>query len=225
MTRLIFFLTSLVLILSFGSSCRNTAAETLLPDVTQQSTLATRAIDGTIHPGEWSDADTYKISNGSDLYLLRKDQTLYLAVIASTPGTLGANIFLSRDDQVTIMHISAALGTAKYKWNGEVWSLIRNFDWQHRRVGNGELALAEREAYLEKEGWTAPNARTGTANHLEMQIQLSEEQVWIAVSLIRSSSNLRIVWPTELGDDTGTAFSDGLPDTLSVELESWFLIP
>ena len=123
------------------------------------------------------------------------------------------------------MHISAALGTAEYNWDGEKWSLIRNFDWQHRTLGNGDLALAEREAYYKEEGWSAPNARTGTANNLEMQLKLASGKQRLAVSLIRSSSNIRTVWPADLGDDTETPFSDGLPINLSVEPDKWYLIP
>jgi len=217
-------LPGLILILLF-SSCGTPTIETPVYEEVLEDTPAPLVIDGTISPGEWSEAETFEFSDGSELYLLRKDQTLYLAVIGSAPGTLGANIFLFQDDQVQIMHISAALGTAEYERDGISWSQIRVFDWQHRTIGNGELALAERQAYLELEGWSAPNARTGTANHLEMQLQLESGGQRIAVSLIQSSSNIRIVWPADLGDDTETPFSDGLPPSLSVIPDNWYLIP
>ena len=223
-TYKLILLPSMILIL-LVSSCGTPDLETPVYEEVLEKTPTLLVIDGTISPGEWSEAETYEFSSGSDLYLLRKDQTLYLAVIGSTPGILGANIFLYQDGQVQIMHISAALGTAEYERDEDNWSLIRNFDWQHRSVGNGELALAEREAYFETEGWSAPNARTGTANHLEMQLHLESEEQRIVISLIQSYSDIRIVWPTDLEDDTGTPFSDGLPTSLSVMPDNWYSIP
>ena len=221
-----FWLIPLILI-GFMVSCRPTTITAPTPESTH--TLPPSAsfpiIDGTISDMEWSKAKMYTLQDGSDLYLFQDNGILYLAVIGSRPGTLGANIFLHQNNQVRVMHISAALGTAEYNWDGEKWSLIRNFDWQHRTLGNGDLALAEREAYYKEEGWSAPNARTGTANNLEMQLKLASGKQRLAVSLIRSSSNIRTVWPADLGDDTETPFSDGLPINLSVEPDKWYLIP
>jgi hypothetical protein len=148
---------------------------------------------------------------------------LYLAVKGSSPGILGANVYLFQEKIIRIMHISAALGTAEYIQEDGSWSLSRNFDWKHRLTGNGDAALTERENYFNEEGWAAPNARTGQANHLEMQI-LVQSGSKIAISLIDPGSNDRIVWPAGLDDDTGMVFSTGLPTEINLEPDGWHLI-
>ena len=220
-----YFASVLLLLLLLQSACTTRVDETSLPENALEPNPVPLVIDGTIKAGEWSNGDHFELTDGSDLYLLREGEDFYLAVKSSRSGTLGANIFLYQQDRIRILHISAALGTAEYEWDGENWYRVRDFNWKHRTVGNGETALAEREAYQAAEGWSAPNARTGTANHLEMQILIGLESSRIAVSLLRSGSNTKGVWPADLGDDTGAAFSDGLPTCLSLEPENWYLIP
>jgi hypothetical protein len=218
-----FLIIAFILVL-FASSCQSSEIVIPPPEASPTVTSSPITIDGTIFPGEWSQGSAFEFPDSSQLFLIKEAETLYLAVIGSRPGTLGGNIFLSREDKAQILHISAALGTAEYLRVGEGWSLERNFDWQNRTVGNGEAALEERKAYLEAEGWTAPNALTGVANHLEMQIEL-EPGTRIAVSLYRPGSQTMIVWPAGLEDDTGQVYSDGLPLTLFLETDKWFQIP
>jgi hypothetical protein len=182
-------------------------------------------IDGSIQPGEWDEAEHFTTSDGSDLYLLREGDLLYLAVDGSTTRTLGGNIFLAQGERVRIMHISAALGTAEYHQDGENWSIVRNFEWKHRLSNNSEAALAERQVYQDQEGWSAPNANTGTPDHLEMQIELGTKPNQMAISLFRSYSNTRLLWPDGISDDAGETFSDGLPASLDLDPNTWYLIP
>jgi len=214
----------LSLLISFIGSCSTPAVGTTIPETAPTDPPAPLTIDGTIHPGEWDQAEFHEMSDGSELYLLQEGDIIFLAVDGTRRDALGANIFLQKGDNVRIMHISAALGTADYEFDGESWSLIRNFDWKHRTVGNSEIALAERQAYQELESWSAPNVYTGTTNHLEMQLDLGEGAYQIAVSLLRSSTDLRFVWPDGVTDDTTKAFSDGLTETINLNPESWHQI-
>jgi hypothetical protein len=218
---LLIFLFSLALI---GSACEKPDASQLFPDFTPTPSPSPLIIDGIIYPREWSAAERYEIPGGGDLFLLREGEMLYLAVSGSRPGVLGANVYLDRGDQVWILHISAALGTAEYTRQGDSWSLVRDFDWQCRTVGNDQAALQERAAYFDAEGWSAPNARTGVSNQLEMQIQLQPD-TRLAISLLVPSAVVPFVWPQGLEDDTGKTFSSGLKPELDLQPESWFLLP
>lgn len=216
-----------LLLLILISGCRSIITETPLPEPTPENTPTPSPleIDGTIYPGEWNLAESNQLTDSSNLYLLQSGDILYLAVEGSTSHLLGGNIFLAQGDTVRILHISAALGTAEYIQDGESWSLVRNFEWKHRLANNSEVALAERQAYQDLEGWSAPNANTGTPNHLEMQIRLGKEPARLAISLFRSNSNNRLVWPDDINDDSGNTFSGGLPPSLYLEPENWYHIP
>lgn len=224
--RIHLFVMSLILLI-LTSGCRSVITETSLPEPTPENTPTPSplTIDGTIYSGEWDLAERYHLTDSSNLYLLQKGDSLYLAVEGSTSHMLGGNIFLAQGDMVNILHISAALGTAEYIHDGESWSLVRNFEWKHRTSNNSEAALAERQAYQDLEGWSAPNANTGTPNHLEMQILLGSEPAYLRLSLFRSNSNTRLVWPAENPDDSGKTFSNGLTSSLYLEPENWYHIP
>jgi len=212
-----------ILILFIGGCAETAEVMTPTPQTSPTVTPAPPDIDGTIDPGEWSRSDQFSISEDSDLYLLQEGRTLYLAVSRSRPGLLGANVFVNQGNIVRILHISAALGTAEYIREGDSWSLTRNFDWQHRTVGNSKAALEERAVYFDREGWSAPNAYTGTPNHLEMQIYL-EPETRIAIHLFQSDTTDPFVWPPGLEDDTGKVFSNGLTPQLFLEPDEWYLI-
>jgi hypothetical protein len=213
----------LLITLLLVSGCQPVETPAPTPQPTASATPSPLTIDGTILPGEWDQAEVYSIHGGSTLFLLKEGDLLYLAVSRGRSGVLGANVFLNRGDVVQILHISAALGTAEFIREGESWSLTRNFDWKHRTVGNSEASLAERSTYFEEEGWSAPNALTGTPNHLEMQIRL-EPETRLAISLLQSITTNPAVWPSGLEDDTGNTFSEGLLPDLKLEPEAWHLI-
>jgi hypothetical protein len=207
-----------------AAACGKPDIAALLPESSPTPSPSPLVIDGTINPGEWSAAESYEMTGGGDLFLLREGEMLYLAVSGSRPGVLGANVYVSRGDQVWILHISAALGTAEYTRQGESWSLVRNFYWQCRTVGNDQAAVDEREAYFEAEGWSAPNARTGVSNHLEMQLKIQPD-TRLAISLLVPSAVVPFVWPRGVEDDTGKTFSSGLKPEMDLQPESWFLLP
>ena len=213
-----------VLLVTLICACSPGTKDVQILEDTPPPMQPTPILDGIHSPDEWSPGEEFELSDGSTLYYFKVGDWLFLGIQGASPGALGGNIFLHQDNLVRILHISAALGTAEYIPEGESWSRIRDFDWKHRSTGNGEAALAERQAYLEVEGWTAPNAWTGTPQHLETQILL-QPGARIAVSLFNSDLPERVVWPVGLQDDTSTTFPDGLPEVLIFAPESWHLIP
>jgi len=147
---------------------------------------------------------------------------LYLGVRSVTPEMIGANVFIERGDEVWVLHTSAALGTAVYLPQNNIWQQTQAFDWKCRRTSTSPTAQAERAAYLEENQWLAANSRMGQPNELEYQIQLPDTPLRIAVTIFRSSNiDKRPYWPSTLNDDLILPSPGGLPTQLNFLLEQW----
>ena len=127
-------------------------------------------IDGTMSPGEWENAAVETFADGSALLLMCSGGYLYLGIQATMPGMIVGNVFVDRGDEVTILHSSAALGTALYQKGEASWQQTQGFVWRCRKTDDGEAAQAERDAFLKEEHWVASNSRMGSPNELEYQI-------------------------------------------------------
>ena len=111
---------------------------------------------------------------------------LYLGIRSATREAFATNIYVEDNDQVRILHASAALGTAIYQQGTDSWEQTRAFDWKCRGSSNSEAAVAARAAYLQDERWVAGISLMGTPNELEYQIELTSTLRRIAVSVARS---------------------------------------
>ena len=179
-------------------------------------------IDGTLSPGEWENATVETFADGSELFLMHADGYLYLGIRANTPGMIVGNIFVQRGDEISILHSSAALGTAIYQKGVDSWQQVQDFSWQCRDTSNSDTALAKRETFLQQEGWVATNSRIGIPNELEYQIKITDQNLRLAVNFIRASNtNQKIPWPPELSDDCVKPTPGGLPENLYFSLEQW----
>jgi hypothetical protein len=182
-------------------------------------------IDGTISPGEWDSAEVETFSDGSELFLMYKEGYLYLGIRANTPEMIVGNIFIDRGDEIAILHASAALGTAIYEKVMGSWQRTRDFVWRCRKTDDSETTQAERDAFLEEEYWVAANARMGTPNELEYQIEMTNENLRLAVTFIRASNpNMKIPWPNDLDDDCIKSTVGGMPTQLFFTPEKWATI-
>lgn len=154
--------------------------------------------------------------------LMQDSDYWYLGIRSVTPEMIGANVFVADGEQVRILHTSAALGTAVYQQNGDIWQQTQDFNWQCRDTGNSEAAQAKRAAYLQENGWLAANSRMGTPNELEYQIELTSDLECIAVSVFRSSTpNERAFWPPTLNDATIRPNPGGLQKEMNFSPEQW----
>ncbi len=180
------------------------------------------AIDGTLSPGEWDGAAAETFSDGSELFLMAGEGYLYLGIRANTPEMIVGNVFVARGDEIAILHSSAALGTALYEKGTGSWEQARGFTWRCRQTGDSPAAQAERNSFLQDEGWLAANARMGTPNELEYQIEAADETLRLAVNFLRASSpNLKIPWPRDLDDDCIKPTPGGLPAQLDFSPDRW----
>jgi hypothetical protein len=209
-----------------GKPAPGTAGHTASRPAEEAVLLAPRAaapvIDGRIEPGEWASAAMESFADGSELLLMSDDNTLYLAIRSATPEMIAANVFLNRGEQIEILHVSAALGTALYKKGALNWQQQKDFTWCCRQVTESEAAAAERVAFLADDHWLAVNSRVGTPNELEYQIELNEGTVHLAISILRSSSpEQKTPWPADLDDDTIKPTPGGLPAELDFRPAEW----
>lgn len=182
-------------------------------------------IDGTIGAEEWQGARRDFFADGSELFLLRFADDLYIGIRANTPGMIVGNIFIHSSDRITIHHASAALGTAVYQQEGDAWRLVKDFSWRCRRFDNGKEAQAEREAFWDEEHWIAANSRMGTPHELEYRIGVPDEPIHLAANFLRAADpTVKVPWPADFSDDTIKPTPGGLPQTLRFAPEKWALL-
>ncbi len=214
------------LILLFCSACNSKP----ILDTPEKNTLSVPysdapIIDGILEPNEWDAAHVETFADGNELLLTRDADYLYLAIRSATEEMIAANIYTAEDDRIIIRHASAALGTGIYQQNESTWLKAQDFHWQCRATNNSPTAQAEREHFLQSEGWLAANSRMGTPNELEYQIKITGETLPLAVSFMRSSApDERVYFPVTLTDDTIQPTPDGLPETRNFLPETWLLL-
>ncbi len=179
-------------------------------------------IDGTHSSGEWDAATVETFADGSELLRMQADGYLYVGIRAVDSGMIAANVFIQSGEEIIIMHSSAALGTAIYQKNADSWQQTQDFTWQCRSTSLGDAAQAERDEFLQQEGWVAANSRMGTPNELEYQIKIPDQDIRIAVVYIKATHPYEeIPWPPDLEDDTIMPTPGGLPETSNFSLEQW----
>jgi len=183
------------------------------------------ALDGTITSGEWSDATVENFADGSELFLMRDGEYLYLGIRAKEPGMIAGNVFIQRDDEIFILHSSAALGTAVYRHDEAVWQQTRDFAWRCRDTGNSEAAQAERAEFLQDEGWLAANGLMGTPNELEYKIKIPDQEFRLAVVYIKSTPPYeKVPWPASLDDDSIEPVQGEMPLEMRFSPEQWGIL-
>jgi hypothetical protein len=128
-------------------------------------------------------------------------------------------VYLLRGDQVSVLHSSAALGTAIFQHEGGAWKRIQNFSWRCRDIGFSEAAQAARLEFLQQEGWLAANARMGTPNELEYQIELTESISAMALNILQVLEPNP--FPAGLEDDCVQAFPGGIPEEMQFSIRDW----
>ena len=182
-------------------------------------------IDGEMQPDEWDAAITETFADSSQLFLMRDENYLYLAIRSATQEMIAANVYFAKDDTISIHHASAALGTGIYQKEADDWLKTQDFLWRCRATNNSDASIAERDAFLEDEGWLAANSRIGTPNELEYKFKIREENLLLAVVFMRTSEpDLRIYFPIDLADSTTQPTPDGLPETQLFSPDSWLML-
>jgi len=181
-------------------------------------------IDGVFAPGEWDDALEIDLPNGR-LLLMHAGGYLYLGIRSENLG-LGS-ICVVRDEQIAILHSSAALGTATYEKAGDTWHKSRDFIWTNRAVSNNQQALDERQQHLEREKWLASNGRTGNYDEMEYQIAMPADQIRLAVTYLLSPEYTATdFWPATVaaGCRDFEPLQTDAPETVKFAPETWMTV-
>ena len=179
-------------------------------------------INGTISPDEWEHAAIESFTDSSQFLLMQDGEFLYVGIRANDPGMIAANIFIQSGDEIFILHSSAALGTAIYQQGEDGWQQTQNFTWQCRSTSLGDAAQAERNAFLQQEGWVAANGRMGTPNELEYQIKIPEQDFRLAAVFIHSTPPYeKVPWPAALDDDCIRSTPGGFPMMMAFSTDRW----
>ena len=161
-------------------------------------------------------------SDGSQVSLLVGGNRLYLSIHDKPLDVIIGNVYINRDEAVSILHASAALGSAVYKKAGESWTITKDFSWSCRDYSNSEEAREEREAFLQQEGWIASIAGMGNIDGLEYQIDLTGASMPIAIAIHKESDpSVVFVWPAGTQDDSLDQFVSDFPASLSFSPEEW----
>jgi len=208
-----------------GGEVHEEDAERMTPTITVPSGNPP-ILDGSHSLGEWDGATVESFADGSQLFLMANGEFLYVGIRAKEPGTIAANVFIQSGDEITIMHSSAALGTAVYKRSDDTWQQVKDFTWRCRNTGNSEAAQAERTGFLHEEGWLAANGLMGTPNEMEYMIEIPEQDFRLAAVYIQATPPYeKTAWPVGLDD---VCFEPtpggGLPSTIVFMPEMWVRI-
>jgi hypothetical protein len=171
-------------------------------------------IDGVIGTEEWEEAVAVRMSDGATVHLMHADETLYVGVAGDAIGSI--NVVIAGEGKVSILHSSAALGSAEYSWNGSVWELVHGFDWCCRR-GSDPSA---REALFDEEGWEANIGYTGNEGEVEYAITIPWRDRSLAISSIRSDSD-KGFWPAGLSPEAQDQLVGVPPQEREYNPEEW----
>jgi len=182
-------------------------------------------LDGTIVDGEWDDALAIDLSVGARLYLKHADERLFLAVRGETMGIPSPLIL--RGEDIHVLHASAALGTAIYSLEDGQWIQTQAFRWHCRLTGFSSVAVAQREEFLENEGWLGTIGRLGARTHFELMIDLDEPFLQMLFLFMEATSSPVVLsWPLASEDATPylPLITGPIPDEIDVDLATWAIL-
>lgn len=175
-------------------------------------------IDGSFLPGEWDEALKISLDGEGTLMLSRYHGDLFLGLQSSAMSF--GSVCIVRDEQIVILHSSAALGTAIYELDASHWNLTQEFSWCCRSMSSD----SEKETLFKAEGWLASTGRMGAPNQMEYQIALDSDDLTLAVVFQEVAGNAAVHWwPEKLNDGCLDLVQAGtpLPESLSFSPDTW----
>lgn len=184
-------------------------------------------LDGVINKTEWAGAAEHALAHGAKLYLLRRDEILYVGIRGANPGW--AHIYLHWKDSVKVLHASAALGEQLYTQQGkDNWKLQKKFNWEVRDAMYDETLVQKQVAYFATNGWAANNNNTGDKVTLEYKIdlkRLGKSDISFA-ALYTADAKALSYYPSALNDHTllPDLVAGSAPDDLHFVPSTWFSI-
>ena len=182
-------------------------------------------IDGSLLPEEWESAIQSEMSGGGELLLMHDGGYLYIGVRAKPEPV--TSICIDQGEQVSILHSSAALGTAIYERGDAVWEMIQGFEWCCREITDSPRAQESRSEHLEQNNWLASNGRMGAPEDVEFKIYMPEGQLRLAVTSIGAPDYEEITWwPVEMEDDCRNPqiIRGSIPEQAQFSMDNWMML-
>jgi hypothetical protein len=180
---------------------------------------AVPALDGVLSEGEWDDALVLPLAADTSLHLKHAEGSLYVGVRAAPGAEVVGNVYIAYEETVEILHASHALGPATYRLEEGVWTLEQPFVWSCRSLGFSDSAVAEREAFLDENGWLATVLNLGVAEHMEYRISIEGEPMRMLFRFdVHRETQEVLTWPV----DTAVGIAPGpLPRQATFRPEEW----
>jgi hypothetical protein len=179
-------------------------------------------IDGVLSPEEWEAAIQFELDDEYHLFLMHAGGYLYIGVRGKPEPV--TSICLDQGKVVSILHSSAAIGTARYDLGQGYWDLVQDFEWCCRETDNSSKAQENLNRHLEEAGWTASNGLTGVQEEVEYQIVLPENPLRLVVNSI-GQPDYRAVhsWPDSLVDDCSrlSMITGPIPEEAQFSIGGW----
>ncbi|SNT05098.1 hypothetical protein SAMN05421640_2170 [Ekhidna lutea] len=154
-----------------------------------------KSLDGNISSEEAKGLEVLD-KNESNQLLIDPSSDSYLKITVKSEELYVASLCICNEqDEVTVLHASAALGQILYKKEGDQWSTNQKFDWQLREVDMKDATIAKRNQYLRDNGWVANTMNMGNAGETEFIIdrQAYGENLKIAIGLMTAKNPNNIV--------------------------------
>jgi hypothetical protein len=199
--------------------------ETLTDELTFIAPTGNAAIiDGRIMPDEWGEAARVKLAYG-ELLLMQDGDYLYVGISSDYLGLGSVCIYL--DEKISVLHSSAALGTATYAENDGSWQKTGDFVWSNRETSMSQSAQQARQRHLETNNWVASNGNMGERGEMEYQIAMTDGAVRLAVTYLMSPEYTTTdFWPETLAD--GCRYFEPLPgdapEIVNFAPETWMRV-
>lgn len=182
-------------------------------------------VDGVANPSEWVDALRLG-EDGVGLLVQQRDGVVEIALI--TAPILVASLCFERGDEVHILHSSSAVGSGTYRRAGDIWQLVRPFEWRLRGTDAGPAALEEQREHMERFGWVASTTVAGEPGETEFRISsrfLEDETMTFALGLLLEDDGPAVAgWPNGAEDDgctQRTTIAGPLSEHVTFEPGTW----
>jgi len=182
-------------------------------------------IDGVLSADEWEPAIQIDLDDESQLFLMHAGGYLFLGRRGKPEPV--TSICLDQMEQVSILHSSAAIGTAVYQLGEGVWELVREFEWCCRETTDSPQAQEALGIHLQDEGWVANNGRVGVLEEIEFQIAMPDNSLRLVVNSIGPPYYRSVLsWPKDLADDCGSLemITGPIPEQAQFSLEEWITL-
>lgn len=183
---------------------------------------AAPVLDGKIGEEEWNGGVVRPLDGGGEARFQRDEDRLYVAIQGRGEGW--SHIYLGDEDQIRVLHASAALGDAVYRRSSEDrWAPVSGFAWEMRETAMTSEAIAAREAYMARHGWVATTSGMGDPVEHEFAIDLDAIPAAARIVVLHATDpSDTIVWPpTEDAVRDPGLVRGSTPSELVFEPSSW----